>query len=113
MIVLGTGLDTEFVFGLGDERIVSPDNGAFYNHWVATIPWCWGLLGLSGIALFVVSRSGGVARWLGIVGLVGGGITLLLGISPLQYMAGMTGPIWLLVTALGLTLGDRATRSRV
>ena len=112
VLVLGTGLDTEFVFGLGDDELVSPDNAAFYNHWVGTIPWCWGLLGLSGIALFVVSRSGGVARWLGIVGLVGGGLTLLIGISPLQYLAGMTGPIGLVVVSLGFLLGDKAFRNR-
>ena len=112
VLLMGTGLDTEFIFGLGDEKIVSPDNAAFYNHWVATIPWCWGLIGLSGIALFAISRSGGVARWLGIVGLVGGGLTLVLGISPLQYMAGFTGPIGLVVVALGFLVGDRAFRSR-
>lgn len=112
VLVMGTGLDTEFIFGTGDEKIVSPDNAAFYNHWVGTIPWCWGLLGLSGIALFVVSRTGGVARWLGIVGLVGGGITLLAGISPLQYMAGFTGPVGLIVVALGFLVGDRVFRGR-
>lgn len=112
VLVMGTGLDTEFVFGLGDEKIVSPDNGAFYNHWVATIPWCWGLVGLSGLALFALSRNGGVARWLGVVGLVGGGITLLFGISPLQYMAGFTGPIGLTVVALGFLVGDKAFRAR-
>ncbi|MDZ5621945.1 hypothetical protein [Nocardioides bizhenqiangii] len=112
VIVMGTGLDTEFVFGVGDEKIVSPDNAAFYNHWVGTIPWCWGLLGLSGIALFALARSGGVARWLGLVGLLGGGITLAFGISPLQYMAGFTGPIGLIVVALGFLVGDKAYRGR-
>ena len=43
--------------------------------------------------------------------LVLGGVTRVLGVSPLQYMAGMTGPLWLLVTALGLALGDRARRA--
>jgi len=112
VLVLGTGLDTEFVFAVGNEELISADNAAFYNHWTGTIPWCWGLLGLSGLALFALSRTGGVARWLGIVGLVGGGITLLLGISPLQYMAGMTGPIGLIVVALGFLLGDKAFRGR-
>jgi hypothetical protein len=36
-----------------------------------------------------------------------GGLTLLLGISPLQYMAGFTGPVMLLVVAAGFALGDR------
>ena len=112
VLVMGTGLDTEFIFGLGDEAIVSPDNGTFYNHWVATIPWCWGLLGLSGVALFALSRTGGVARWRGVVGLVGGGITLLFGISPLQYMAGFTGPVGLVVVSLGFLVGDKAFRNR-
>ena len=49
-------------------------------------------------------------RWIGRVGLVLGGLTLLLGISPLQYMAGMTGPLLVLVVALGFCLGDRAHR---
>lgn len=112
VLVLGTGLDTEFVFALAnpDEAMVDPANAALFNHWIGTIPWCWGLLGLSGLALFSLSRSGGVARWLGIVGLVGGGVTLLFGISPLQYMAGMTGPVGLIVVALGFLAGDKAFR---
>jgi hypothetical protein len=36
-----------------------------------------------------------------------GGLTLIAGVSPLQYMAGFTGPLWLLVVALGFTLGGR------
>lgn len=113
VLFIGAGLDTEFVFAFSDDEVyVDPSNASFYGHWIGTIPWCWGLLGLSGIALFVVSRTGGVARWLGIVGLVGGGITLLLGISPLQYLAGMTGPIGLIVVALGFLLGDKVFRGR-
>ena len=51
-------------------------------------------------------------RWIGLVGLVLGGLTVLLGVSPLEYMAGMTGALWLLVTAIGFTVGDRAFRRR-
>lgn len=111
MLFVGSALDTEFIFAAAsDEQLVDPTNLVFFNNWIGTVPWCWGLLGLSGLALFAVSRAGGVARWLGLVGLVGGGLTLLLGVSPLQYMAGMTGPIGLLVVALGFLAGDRAYR---
>lgn len=110
--VMGSGLDTEFIFGLmNEEDALQPANAALYNHWIGTIPWIWALAGLAGLAVFTVARAGGVPRWIGLVGLVLGGLTLLLGISPLQYMAGMTGPLWLLVTALGFFLGDRAHRS--
>ena len=82
-----------------------------YNHWIGTIPWLWTLAGLAGVALFAAFRRGGVPRWIGLVGLVLGGLTLLLGVSPLQYMAGMTGPLWLLVTSLGFAFGDKAYRA--
>lgn len=109
--VLGTGLDTEFIFGLMNEKdAVNPANAALYNHWIGTIPWLWVLAGLSGLAVFAAGRAGAVPRWIGIAGLVLGGLTLLLGISPLQYMAGMTGPLWMLVTAAGFCFGDRTHR---
>ncbi|MDQ6521974.1 hypothetical protein RB608_00095 [Nocardioides sp. LHD-245] len=111
MLVVGTGLDTEFIFAAGSDMVV-PEDAAMFNHWIGTVPWCWGLLGLSGIALFGAARHGGVPKWLGLVGLLGGGLTLLLGISPLQYMAGMTGPIGLLVIAIGFLAGDKAFRGR-
>lgn len=60
VMVLGTGLDTELVFAVGHDEFVTPDNQAFYNTWVGTIWWCWVLAGLSAIAVFVVSRTGGV-----------------------------------------------------
>jgi hypothetical protein len=109
--VLGTGLDTEFMFAFraGDDA-VDPSNMAFYNNWIGTIPWVWVLAGLTGLALWQAGRSGAVPRWMARTGLVLGGLTLLLGISPLQYMAGMTGPLWLLATALGFVLGDKAFR---
>lgn len=109
--VLGAGLDTEFIFALiDDESSVNPANVAMYNHWTGTVPWLWVLAGLSGLALFAAGRAGAAPRWIGIAGLVLGGITLLWGVSPLQYMAGMTGPLMVLVVALGFCFGDRAFR---
>ncbi|MCR1784465.1 hypothetical protein KVF89_18120 [Nocardioides carbamazepini] len=111
MLVVGSGLDTEFIFAAGTDMVV-PEDAAMFNHWIGTVPWCWGLLGLSGVALFGAARHGSVPKWLGLVGLLGGGLTLLLGISPLQYMAGMTGPVGLVVIAIGFLAGDKAFRGR-
>jgi len=110
--VLGAGLDTEFMmaFGQGD-GVVDDANAAMYNHWIGTIPWLWVLAGLAGLALFSAFRQGVVPRWIGLVGLVLGGLTVLLGISPLEYMSGVTGVLWLLTTAVGFTLGDRRYRT--
>jgi hypothetical protein len=110
--ILGSGLDTEFMMPGPDSGPAYADSSAaLYNHWVGTIPWLWTLVGLAGLAIFVASRSRAVPRWLGIVGLVLGGLTVLLGVSPLEYMSGVTGVLWLLVTALGFTVGDRAFRA--
>lgn len=110
--VLGAGLDTEYMmaFAQGD-GVVDDANAAMYNHWIGTIPWLWVLAGLAGLALFSAARQGVVPRWIGRVGLVLGGLTVVLGISPLEYMSGVTGVLWLLVTALGFTLGDRRYRT--
>jgi hypothetical protein len=107
--VLGSGLDTEFMFA--GEAGTDDGSAAFYNHWVGTIPWLWTLVGLAGVALFVAARAGAVARWQGYAGLVLGGLTLLLGVSPLEYMAGLTGVLWLLVASAGFVVGDRAYRN--
>ena len=111
--LLGSGLTTEFVFGVTDpDAKLVPEAAVFFGHWVGTIPWLWVGAGIAGVAVAVAAlRHGATARWVGWVGAVLGGVTLLLGISPLQYMAGMTGPLWLLVTALGLALGDRVRRA--
>lgn len=108
VLILGSGLDTEFLFG-GDSLVA--ENVAMYSHWVATISWLWTTAGITGLALFAAGRQGGVPRWIGLVGLVLGGLTVGLGVSPLEYMAGMTGPVWLIVTALGFVIGDRRLRA--
>jgi hypothetical protein len=111
--LMGSGLTTEFVFGVTDpDAHVVPEAAVFFGHWIGTIPWLWVGAGIAGVTVAVAAlRHGATSRWIGWVGAVLGGVTLLLGISPLQYMAGMTGPLWLLVTALGLALGDRARRA--
>ena len=40
-----------------------------------------------------------------------GGLSVLVAVAPLQYMAGATGGLWILVTAIGLLAGDRAFRA--
>jgi hypothetical protein len=110
--VLGTGLDTEFMMAAAQGGDLVPDSSAsFYNNWIGTIPWVWVLAGLTGLALFSAYRRGAVPRWIGRVGLVLGGLTLLLGISPLQYLAGVTGVLWLLATSIGFVVGDREHRA--
>jgi hypothetical protein len=109
--VLGSGLDTEFAIGFLGDNIENDSSAVFYNHWIGTIPWVWVLAGLSGLALFSAFRQGFVPRWIGLVGLVLGGLTVVAGVSPFEYIAGATGSLWLLVTAIGLTVGDRAYRS--
>ena len=102
--LIGAGLTTEFAFALvEDTSLVVPESAVFFNHWIGTIPWLWGGAGLTGLAVAVAAlRQGAYARWLGWTSLVLGGITALFLVSPLQYMAGMTGPVWLLVVSLGL-----------
>lgn len=109
--VMGSGLNTEFMLGLSDtDPLIDPANAVLYNHWIGTIPWVWMLAGLAGLALYAASRVAAAPRWIGRTGLVLGGLTVLLGISPFQYMAGMTGPLLVLVVALGFRFGDRAAQ---
>ncbi|VTR77101.1 hypothetical protein [Cellulomonas hominis] len=39
--LLGSGLDTQFMFGFADPELLVPESGAFYTDWIATIPWLW------------------------------------------------------------------------
>ena len=50
-------------------------------------------------------------RWIGWVGAVLGGVTLAFGVSPLQYMAGMFGPLLITIIAAGFLLGDRISEA--
>jgi hypothetical protein len=95
----------------GDENTVPDSTASFYNNWIGTIPWVWVLAGLAGVAVYATSRLSVVPRWIGRVGLIMGGLAMLLGISPLEYMAGPIAALWLVVTSLGFLLGDRAHRS--
>lgn len=113
--LLGAGLNTEFIFGVqdGGQTGLVAESAVFFNHWIGTIPWLWVGAGLAGVAVAVAAlRHSAAPRWIGWVGAVLGGLTLLFGLSPLQYMAGMTGPLWLLVTALGFAAADRARPAR-
>ncbi|MDR7251725.1 hypothetical protein J2X46_000697 [Nocardioides sp. BE266] len=101
--LLGAGLTTEFAFALAEDTdLVLPESAAFFNHWIGTIPWLWGGAGLAGLALARAAKQGAYAPWLRWTSLGLGGLTALFLVSPLQYMAGMTGPVWLLVVSLGL-----------
>lgn len=110
--LMGSALDTEFIFALGDTDQVVAESSAFYGHWVGTVNWLWVGAGVTGVALAVAAlKHASAPRWIGWVGAVLGGLTLLLGISPLQYMAGFTGPVLLVVVALGFGLGDRGAEN--
>jgi hypothetical protein len=95
----------------GDENPVPDSAAALYNNWIGTIPWVWVLAGLAGVAVYANSRLSVVQRWIGRVGLIMGGVAMLLGISPLKYMAGPIVALWLVVTSAGFLVGDRAHRS--
>ena len=107
ILILGAGLNTEFIFGLATPGMIPATDVSMYSHWVATISWLWVAAGASAVALGLASFKGAAPRWIGVVSLVLGALTVLLGVSPLQYMAGFVGPVWLLVVALGFLLGDR------
>ena len=102
-LLLGSALDTEFIFASLDPDLVVPEASVFYSHWIGTVPWLWVGAGVAALAVGLAGRRfGAVAGWLTWTSLVLGTITTLFGISPLQYMAGMTGPLWLTIAAIGL-----------
>ena len=110
-LLMGTGLDTEFLFGLGEKGLV-PESAAFYGHWTGTIPWLWFGAGVSALAVAVAAlRHSAAPRWIGWVSAVLGTVTTLFGISPLQYMAGFVGPVWLTIVAIGFLAGGRTSRA--
>jgi hypothetical protein len=101
--LMGSALTTEFVFGLTDPEQVLPENGVFFGHWIGTVPWLWVGAGVSALALGLAGRRfGAVPTWLARTSLVLGALITVIGISPLQYLAGMLGPLWLTLAALGV-----------
>jgi hypothetical protein len=102
-LLMGTALTTEFVFGIQDPDLLVPETAVFFGHWINTVPWVWVGAGVAAIAVGIAGRKfGAFAAWLTWASLVLGGLTTLFGISPLQYMAGATGPLWLLPVSIGL-----------
>jgi hypothetical protein len=102
-LLMGSSLTTEFVFGIQDPDLLVPETAVFFGHWIGTVPWVWAGAGVAALAVGVAGRRyAAVPGWLTWVSLVLGTLTTLFAISPLQYMAGMTGPLWLLVTAVAL-----------
>lgn len=102
-LLMGTALDTEFIFGVRDPDLLVPETAVFFGHWVGTVPWLWAGAGLAALAVGVAGRSHrAVPTWLTWFSLVLGGLVTLFAVSPLQYMAGMLGPVWVTVAAIGL-----------
>jgi len=110
--LMGTGLNTEFGFALAtDHTRLVPEVGVVFGHWTGTIPWLWVGAGLTGVAVALAAlRQGAAPRWLGWASVVLGGLTLVAGLSPLQYVAGFVGPVYVLVLGMGFAFGDRASR---
>jgi hypothetical protein len=108
-LLMGAGLTTEFLFAAdAPAGAVAPESVAFFGHWIGTIPWLWGGAGLAALAMaWAALRQGAYPRWIAWTSVVLGGLTALFLVSPLQYMAGMTGPVWLTVVSLGLALSRR------
>ena len=112
--LIGSGFTTEIVFGVTDDSnkaALDPEFAAVVAHWIGTIPWLWLGSGLTGVAVAIAAlRHAAAPRWIGWIAAVLGGITLLFGMSPLQYMAGFTGPVLVLLLGIGFAFGDRGQR---
>ncbi|WP_245672566.1 hypothetical protein [Aldersonia kunmingensis] len=105
IVLVGTGLTTEIVFGLAEPDEVVPEFAVVVAHWVGTLPWVWAATGVSAIAVAVAALRHRIApAWLGWVSAVLGALTAGFGVSPLQYMAGFTGPLWVLIAGIALAV---------
>ena len=110
-LLMGAGLTTEFVFGVADADLIVPETAVFFGHWIGTVPWLWGGAGLAGLVVAIAAlRHRSYARWIGVTSLVLGGLAALFFVSPLQYMAGMVGPLWLTILSIGLLVSRHDAR---
>ena len=111
--LIGAGFTTEMVFGVtNDDSKLTPEMAVVFAHWIGTIPWLWVGAGVTGAAVAVAAlRHAAAPRWIGWVAAVAGGLALVAGLSPLQYMAGYFGPFFVLVAAAGFAFGDRVART--
>jgi len=110
--LMGAGLTTEFAFAFAapDDAFV-PEAVVVFGHWIGTIPWLWGGIGLTALAMASATfRQGAFPRWVGWTSVVLGGLTTLFLVSPVQYMAGMTGPLWLVAFSAALLRSVRRSR---
>ncbi len=99
--IAGTSLDTEFTQGARGN--VTAGAITFYGHWVNTVPWYWAGAGLAGLAVAAAAlRHAALPRWMALVSLALGAATTLFAVSPLEYMAAMSGALWLLIITIGL-----------
>ena len=106
--LMGAGLTTEFLAFAAPPEAFVPEAVVFFGHWIGTIPWLWGGAGLTALAVAGAAfRYGAYPRWIAWTSVVLGGLTALFMVSPMQYMAGLTGPVWLLAVATGLSLSRR------
>ena len=49
-LLMGSGLTTEFVFGVQDPDQLVPETAVFFGHWIGTIPWLWVGAGVAALA---------------------------------------------------------------
>ena len=106
---MGGALTTEFVFGVADPEPIVPEVAVFFGHWIGTVPWLWGGAGLTGLVVAIAAlRHRSYSRFVGWTSVVLGGLAALFFVSPLQYMAGMVGPLWLTIFSIALLLSRRA-----
>ena len=67
--LMGTGLDTEFIFAAQDTEKVVAESMAFDAHWTGTVNFLWVGAGVTGVALAAAAlRHAAAPRWIGWVG---------------------------------------------
>ena len=110
-LLMGGALTTEFVFGVADPVQIVPEVAVFFGHWIGTVPWLWGGAGLTGLVVAIAAlRHRSYSRFVGWTSVVLGGLAALFFVSPLQYMAGMVGPLWLTIFSIALLLSRDEAR---